>query len=388
MDLDNNQNDNAEDQNGRPSDDNNPRPAQQARTIETPYDVTLVGKRVTMTTAISLQDLLNENVELNFRMNRCHLLVQILRIITPKAGNNIANTRYQRGNFQQKITFIRILLCRHENELCYIMMTNESNKRIFHRDLVLRDNGVVSIGTFMRILSPHPVQRNMQGIPLICADAPAVVMCMPSYFPSYDIVNTIQGNESGVAVLNNADIDIVRTVTIQTTCTGKHCDRQRPIELINQGCGCWGTTGIGISNLALMHTVVVRCRNVEFVMRNFSSNKFNLNTFLDKQFPQNVPVTALEHTDASDALEDSIDLCVDFVNENGGFTVVVWYTRGEINDKSLIGLNTQNDEGQADAGKLNYHIVQILPTNRNFLMDGHEMKNQLNQLKFKVSEHL
>ena len=66
MDLDNNQNDNAEDQNGRPSDDNNPRPAQQARTIETPYDVTLVGKRVTMTTAISLQDLLNENVELNF----------------------------------------------------------------------------------------------------------------------------------------------------------------------------------------------------------------------------------------------------------------------------------------------------------------------------------
>ena len=96
----------------------------------------------------------------------------------------------------------------------------------------------------------------------------------------------------------------------------------------------------------------------------------------------------MEHTDASDALEDSIDLCVDFVNENGGFTVVVWYTRGEINDKSLIGLNTQNDEGQADAGKLNYHIVQILPTNRNFLMDGHEMKNQLNQLKFKVSEHL
>ena len=60
--------------------------------------------------------------------------------------------------------------------------------------------------------------------------------------------------------------------------------------------------------------------------------------FQDKYFPQNVPVTALEHTDASYNLEDATENCVYFINDHGGFTVVMWYSRGEINDKSLIGM--------------------------------------------------
>ena len=56
----------------------------------------------------------------------------------------------------------------------------------------------------------------------------------------------------------------------------KHGNRQRPHEILNQGCGRWGTSGIAIANLYLLHTVVVYYRNSSFKMRKFSSNKFNL----------------------------------------------------------------------------------------------------------------
>lgn len=365
----------------------NPRPQQRPRTMETPIDSTLVGTRAMGTHGLSLTDLLDDDIELRVNMNRSHLNVQILRIITPKPGSNSATTRYQRGGQSQKIVYVRIILCRHENKLCYIFINHEQNRRLFHRDLLLRDNGIVTIGTFMRLLAPHPVLQEMQGIPMVRSDTPAVIMSSPNHYPPYSIAHELSNVRYGVAILNGVDISIHRTQAIQTKCTGKHCDRQRPQQLLNQGCGCWGTSGIGITNLALLHTVVVDTPE-PIMMRNFSSNKFNLDTFQDRPFPQNVQVTALEHTDASDALEDAITRCVNYINNHGGFTVVMWYSRGEINDTSLLGLNTQSEEAQVDSGKINYHFVQIIPFERAFLNQNSIMNRALNNLKFNVGTNL
>ena len=49
---------------------------------------------------------------------------------------------------------------------------------------------------------------------------------------------------------------------------------------------------------------------------------------------------------------------------------------------------TQIDEGQVDAGRMNYHIIQILPTNANILKRGNQLNTELNELKFKVVDHL
>jgi hypothetical protein len=89
------------------------------------------------TSPIMIDDLLDENVEFKHNINCTHLKLQSLRIITPKAGSNTANTKYQRGGMSQKITFICIILCRNEDKLCYIMINHEHNKRLFHRDLLL-----------------------------------------------------------------------------------------------------------------------------------------------------------------------------------------------------------------------------------------------------------
>ena len=68
-----------------------------------------------------------------------------------------------------------------------------------------------------------------------------------------------------------------------------------------------------------------------------------MNIFQDKYFPQTFPVTALEHTKARESIENTIENCVDFIDYHGEFTVVMWYYRGKINDKSLICMATQRN---------------------------------------------
>ena len=145
----------------------------------------------------------------------------------------------------------------------------------------------------------------------------------PTVFPKYIINNNIEGNKYGVAILNNTTLGIHHTQAMQKKNTGRHYDRQRPHEMPNQGCGCWGTSGIRITNLDILNTVVVVYRTSRFMMRKFSSNKLNLDIFQDKSFPQTVPVIALEHTDARNNFKDAMVNCVDLINNHGGFTLVM-----------------------------------------------------------------
>ena len=172
----------------------------------------------------------------------------------------------------------------------------------------------------------------------------------------------IQANQSGVAVLKNATIEICRTTPVQTTCSGKHCDKQRPLDwcnAVNRGCGCWGITSLWTSNIALIHNILITsCRVAEDAMnvRNVSFTNFNL-LFMDRPIPPNTHVTPLEQTDTSEVLDQDISDCVDTINENGGFQVVLWYSRREINDQSLVGLNAQED-AQADSNSTKQCRIQ------------------------------
>ena len=371
----------------------NDRPSQRQRTILAPIDMNLINRRVMRTTEVTVTELMTDKVDETINMNRKHIDVQILRVITPQANQN-ATTRYQRTNQQNNnVRFTRFILCRVLSErsdlshLIYIRIHHDQNARLFHRNLVLRDNGVITIGSFLRILSPHQVDEHMQGIPLINTDSPAVALRLPNHYATVPTNTEIQGSQSLVAVWNNATLSINRTTPIQTTCSGNFCDKQRPHDWthVNCGCGCWGVTGMGGSNIAFMHTVLARNGIHEnLLMRNFSSTKFN-QLFLRSPIATNTHIAALEHTEASDDIEDAIDSCINLINLNGRFTVVFWYSRGEINDQSLIGMNLR-DEMQVDSGKINYHVIQIIPTNRDFLDETTPLGRQLWELKYDVSK--
>ena len=78
----------------------------------------------------------------------------------------------------------------------------------------------------------------------------------------------------------------------------------------------------------------------------------------------------------------AMEECDDFININGGFTVVGWYKRFVINNKSLISARNINSDGssggntnfnsteediQFDLGGIIYHIVSISLSNREYL---------------------
>ena len=93
----------------------------------------------------------------------------------------------------------------------------------------------------------------------------------------------------------------------------------------------------------------------------------------------------------------AMEECVSLVNNNGGFTVVGWYKRGVINDKSLISscnisnsgssgvnpnFNSTEVDVQVDSGEISYHIVSISTSNRAFLDPTTRYGIKLSRLRF------
>ena len=117
----------------------------------------------------------------------CFLDVQILRIIVqPRGENNKAwtyqNTRGKGSKGQSKeVHYSRLFLVRIFNDtemdlLAYVMEAKGSNTTLWHRQPELRDNGEISIGSVIRMLSPRPVDDFMaHGMPLLMTNHPIVL---------------------------------------------------------------------------------------------------------------------------------------------------------------------------------------------------------------------
>ena len=86
----------------------------------------------------------------------------------------------------------------------------------------------------------------------------------------------------------------------------------------------------------------------------------------------------LDGTDSMVDLMTCIDNVVDHVNVNGGFTVVGWHKRGQINDQSASG--DTNEAQTIQAGDVTYHMVSVEPTD-DTLTHAHP---DLTALKFRV----
>ena len=371
------------------------RPAQRLRESEDesdliPVDKTSQGTRIMNTTAIKINTLMQEDVESRVDLDEKHIDVQILRIITPqdgKTGN--AMTRYQRGNQQKTLTFTRILLCRSGTLLVYLMMSNDMNRRLFHRDLLLRDNGTITVGSYLRILAPHPIERNMNGIPLLKSDYPAIAMDTPKRLAPIYINSHIEGNKSGCAVLNGAFLKLSRSTPFETTCRGKHCDKQRPHDWTNKNkkCGCYGGSSVGTSNVCITNNGKIKYRGLEIPIKLFASTNFQ-HLFMTGPFPPNTELSALEHTEASYKLKQCMKECIELINDHDGFEVVMWYSRGEINDLSLVGINMGQENEKTDSGKMNYHVISIRPNDKDFLKPDTLLGDVLEVTKFNVEENL
>jgi hypothetical protein len=346
------------------------------RHVLSPLDLSLLNERFMRRMKEVKVDLLQGESVLEINLNRIYIDVQIIRVITPSPAQkaNIYGVRRKNSN-NQEVHFSRLFLCRIHSELdlnehsrlIYLMEAKNSNNMLFDRNLELRDDGTISIGTFLRILAPLPIENNMKGdIALVKTQMPAVVMKRPFKIPSVPVNTQIQENNSMAFVLNGVPLNLNRTVAVQTTCSGFLCDKQRACDWNGQrGCGCYHMTQYR-TNIVLEHTIFMDTSQGRIVHSNFSSNKFSL-MYLTDNIPGGVRVSALRTTDAYCDIEDAIEDVVDHVNGNGGWTVVGWYKRGVINDRSLLEMksnatnanvsNNSNVHMEVGAGQVSYHVV-------------------------------
>ena len=365
---------------------------QRMRHVMVPFDSALEGNRRFNRSEKSNIIFLSSGKSNLVNMNNTYIVGQILRIVSPIANNNAYVNRTYRGGVTQtqQVAYIRLILLRVHNEdgdnenseLFYLMITRDDNNKLFHRDLELRDNGVISIGSYLRILAPCEIEKNLQGIPLIVTKKSAIAMREPLTLPNIPINKEIYGDTAVSSILNGKYISCTRTDATDTTCSGLLCDKQCVSDwnTQNRGCGCFSKNA-NRSPIALSHTVVIESAiGLEpLVMTEFSSSKFN-KLFLKDHIPASVRLQCFED-ETLDGVEDAIEECMDFINNNGGFTIVLWYRRGAINDVSLLGQRSTED-GQIAAGNVNYHIIQISPTNRDLLDPTSRVGRVLQSLKF------
>ena len=143
------------------------------------------------------------------------------------------------------------------------------------------------------------------------------------------------------------------------------------------------------TSLAIQHAIYIVANNEVLLMDEFSSRKFSI-LYLNNVIPGSVKLYMLQITDAYNVLLDAITNCINYINQNDGFTVIGWYKKGVINDKGLLASKVGNvgtssgnhnnsasdEEIQVDAGEISYHIVHHIQTNRE-LLDPNTMNGSL-----------
>lgn len=349
-------------------------------------------------TEIGLNLLSQSDVLATKDIRRRYIDTQILRIITPRQ-NRFAQVMYRmrrgQGNRNENQTYNRIYLCRvfsdvdtrENSRLFYILQSGNENHDIWNRNPEHRDNGTIRVGSFIRVVNPEPINRFMQGIPMITTDTRVYALDIHPSMNSIPINNNIDGNQALAFCYNARIIRINHLSILHTGCTGLHCDKQDvAVNPRNSPCGCFGNSPFR-SNLAYCFSVSFNSDEGEVrVMPNFSSLAFQ-KLFFSRPLPAELAASSLSGTEVGLDAEDAIIDCVDYVNLWGGWTVVGWYKRGLINDVSLAGA-VDGEENRVHAENVSLHIVQLIPTNRHFLDPESIRYDYLKNRQFDVNNFL
>ena len=347
---------------------------------------------------IRLQDLQRDDA-LQHNLDFKYLDLQILRIIIPSNKDTATYYHGRRNNNQTTLRFTRLFLMRVVTEnmredhmkVAYVMEAKNMNQNLFQNALQYRDNGAITVGSIIRYPSPHPITTYMRNdIPMLNSNTSSVVLKIPRAFYPIPMRRIIEADNTSAFVVNGTRLNVYTTTPIATSCRGKLCDKQRVSDWNmnrNKGCGCYGMHA-NASAMAFMHAIMASNDRTEetYHMNDFSSTRFT-GLYTTGQVPPSASCTVLDkaHHQQGIQLIDCMNNCVNYINSHGGFTIIGWYKRGLIDDKSLITLNNA-DNRQVQSGDISHHIVSIMPTNRDFLQRRSPLFIALTARKFNVND--
>ena len=205
-----------------PPGDRNPRPTQRQRRYVSreelqPHSTAMEmsNEIITFRDQCKLADIHESQANARVRTGKRYIDLQLLRMIvmSPNKQTSIFSRGPAKRGSSDSPKSGRMFLCRvydHRNdvasgELVYIMQS-EDNKQLFLRENKLRDNKVLTIGTYFRVLAPAYITQYMNNeLPMIVSTKPAIIMKRPPEIPTVDI-KTLSLNQSRAFVLNGAEL--------------------------------------------------------------------------------------------------------------------------------------------------------------------------------------
>ena len=340
-------------------------------------------------------------------LNARYLDLVLLRVINPaSSGGNVNIYKKQKTGSQSTVKYTRLFLLKihaplypdQNKRLVYMFVNRTSNRTIWNNNINNRDNGNITIGCFFRVISPSPIIDFLRNeVPVLLTNNPLILLKPPLVMIPVPMTDRIESNESLGFVLIKCSVTSMQHTVIATKCGGCFCDRQRVMDWMNvKGCGCYGMSAF-MTNLAINHAIKVKNDDQEkpLKMTGFSSQKFN-QLFMTGEIPIHCKVAVFELTEAFFKLSKCIKKCLAFINLNGGFIVLGWYKRGEINDASIVEADavenagndyaTKNSSGEKVGGSICYHFVHIRPFNPDFVDKKSKLSQDLYKLKYNVCD--
>ena len=329
---------------------------------------------------ISIDELMSENP----RRRNTIIVLKILRVIATTQKTDMYTIRFHKNrNYESKCAYVRLFLCldiySKNGQTVYIGEGKGIGINLWSKVANSRDDGTCGVGSTVILYCPGPIKKLLGNeIPIIESNS-SLSLYKNEKRDNISIDLEIAENVTRGFILNGCDLRVLVAEIMNTNCAGFFCDRQRTLETLRTGkkCGCYTMRG-NHSKLSIVHTIEFKDPESSkvFKMEDFSSLKFSL-LYLSNQFPKSVQRSLFDPLSPNhDRLYECIDQIIDFYNSNGGFTIIGWYKRGEIDD-NIQEENTITD--RVTASTINYHVTSVYPTS--YL---HEQAEEVKDLKFDV----
>ena len=314
-----------------------------------PLDQTMLTNRsMNKTKETSIPKLMLPKIQVSLKN---HLNCMMIRMIANKNGqkNDTLVCTYDRQQGNQKITkaqsytrlFSVIVFENNQptSRLAYIMEDQMNHRNMWDFSTNIRDGGVISIGTTIRLHHVKPIDKMMaDDCPSLVTTRPVIVMKDHLSLNEVKVNYQVSAGVPLAFILNKCQLEILDSEAVETGCGGLFCDKQRIREVMQygQGCCCFRFSQRR-PNMEIVHTVVVKHESLTepLYIEEFSSTRFSL-LFQSGILSCEITKESMDMTDHFDNMEEKIENGIDYINENGGFTVVGWYKRGQVQDRTLL----------------------------------------------------
>ena len=165
---------------------------------------------------------------------------------------------------------------------------------------MFRDNGTLTIGSYIAIINPMPIKEFWcNEVPILEVRTSAFIMKDPEIMHEVLINESITANVPSIILYNNVKINVHSLEPLDYKCGGLFFDRQRAVEIDRgaRACGCYNmSTRVG--NVVLLHDIsFTKDGKKLFTIRDFSSHSFSC-MYLKKPFSSLIKWEMLDNTTA------------------------------------------------------------------------------------------